>query len=434
MELSELENRRIALVKEMSKNSVAILSSANRNYRTKDVENPYRQDSDFLYLTGISEPNLINIIYEDLGKVCSILFRNNTSDHEKIWDGKRLDNNEILEKYGFTHIFDYDNYEEKLLLHILGNDTLYMESGLNNELDEFISIQKKIIPLTESPGTPAYKKFPQNIVGLDSVTKKLRLIKSNYEISLIREAAKVSIQGHEVAMKKAKPGIYEYELDAEIKYIFNKNNMHFAYMSIVGGGNNACTLHYVKNSDILRDNDLVLIDAAAECEGYASDITRTFPVNGKFTEEQSKIYDIVLEAQEKAIEFVKPGVTWDQVHEITIKIIVSGLIRLEILSGDINEIIDSELYKDFFMHKTGHWLGLDVHDVGIYENKLFEPGMVITVEPGIYINSSNKNVLKKWRGIGIRIEDDVLITKNGNEVLTKDLVKKRNEIETLCSH
>ena len=430
MILNELNKRRKALVAEIPINSVAILSSANRNYRSRDVENPYRQDSDFLYMTGISEPSLLNIIYEENGKIFSILFRDNTTEEEKIWNGERLSNSQISEKYGFTEIYNYEGCHKKLLDFINNKETIYIENGLNNELDRFIAEQIS----NSSQNNRSHSLFPKRIVALHSITQKLRLVKSDYEISLIKEAAKVSIKGHERAMKKSKPGLYEYELDAEIRYIFNKNNMDCAYMSIVGSGNNACTLHYINNNDILKDENLVLIDAAAECEGYASDITRTFPVNGKFTEEQSKIYDIVLEAQEKAIEFVKPGVTWDQVHEITIKIIVSGLIRLEILSGDIDEIIDSELYKDFFMHKTGHWLGLDVHDVGIYENKLFEPGMVITVEPGIYIDSSNKNVLEKWRGIGIRIEDDVLITKNGNEVLTKDLVKKRNEIETVCSH
>jgi len=428
MELSEIENRRIALVKEMYKDSVAILSSANRNYRTKDVENPYRQDSDFLYLTGISEPNLINIIYENSGKVNSILFRNNTSDHEKIWDGKRLDNNEILKEHGFTEIYDYDDYKEKILEFIINKDSLYIESGLNVELDSFISHN-----ISKSVKNNRKKcLFPKKIVALHSITKKLRLIKSDYEINLIREAARVSIKAHKAAMKKSKPGIYEYELDAEIKYIFNKNNMHYAYMSIVGGGNNACTLHYVKNNDILRDNDLVLIDAAAENQGYASDITRTFPVNGKFTKEQALIYDLVLNAQEKAIDFIKPGVTWEKVHKITVEEISKGLIDLNLLQDNLDNVIKNELYKDFFMHKTGHWLGLDVHDVGEYENIIFKPGMVITIEPGIYINSANMNVLDKWRGIGIRIEDDVLVTEDGNEVITSDLVKKRNEIEVLC--
>tara|TARA_B110000008_G_C16767481_1_gene483205 strand:- start:203 stop:829 length:627 start_codon:yes stop_codon:yes gene_type:complete len=204
-------------------------------------------------------------------------------------------------------------------------------------------------------------------------------------------------------------------------------------MSIVGGGNNACTLHYIKNNNLLKDQDLVLIDAAAENQGYASDITRTFPVNGKYTKEQALVYDVVLNAQEKAIEFIKPGVTWDQVHKITVEEIAKGLVVLGLVPNDIERVVDEELYKDFFMHKTGHWLGLDVHDVGEYENILFEPGMVITVEPGIYINSLNENIPKKWRGIGIRIEDDVLITKNGNEVITKKLPKKRHEIEVICN-
>ena len=429
MELSELKNRRMALIKEMPKNSIAILSAADRNYRSRDVENPYRQNSDFLYMTGLSEPNLINIIYEEEDIVYSVLFRNNTTEHEKIWDGSRLDNTEVMETYGFTEIQSYNDYAEKILSYILNKDSLYIESGLNDELDAFISDQ---ISISGKNNRKNYV-FPKKIVALHSVTQKLRLIKSNYEIGLIKEAAKVSIIGHEKAMQKAKPGLYEYELDAEIKYIFNKNNMHFAYMSIVGGGNNACTLHYIKNNNLLKDQDLVLIDAAAENQGYASDITRTFPVNGKYTKEQALVYDVVLNAQEKAIEFIKPGVTWDQVHKITIEEIAKGLVVLGLVPNDIERVVDEELYKDFFMHKTGHWLGLDVHDVGEYENILFEPGMVITVEPGIYINSLNENIPKKWRGIGIRIEDDVLITKNGNEVITKKLPKKRHEIEVICN-
>ena len=429
MELSELKNRRMALIKEMPKNSIAILSAADRNYRSRDVENPYRQNSDFLYMTGLSEPNLINIIYEEEDIVYSVLFRNNTTEHEKIWDGSRLDNTEVMETYGFTEIQSYNDYAEKILSYILNKDSLYIESGLNDELDAFISDQ---ISISGKNNRKNYV-FPKKIVALHSVTQKLRLIKSNYEIGLIKEAAKVSIIGHEKAMKKAKPGLYEYELDAEIKYIFNKNNMHFAYMSIVGGGNNACTLHYIKNNNLLKDQDLVLIDAAAENQGYASDITRTFPVNGKYTKEQALVYDVVLNAQEKAIEFIKPGVTWDQVHKITIEEIAKGLVVLGLVPNDIERVVDEELYKDFFMHKTGHWLGLDVHDVSEYENILFEPGMVITVEPGIYINSLNENIPKKWRGIGIRIEDDVLITKNGNEVITKKLPKKRHEIEVICN-
>jgi len=423
MDLKELKRRRIALANEMQRNSVAILSSASKNFRTKDVENPYRQHSDFLYLAGLNEPNLINIVFKENDEVISILFRDNTSDHEKVWEGKRLDNSEIKEKYGFSEIYNMSNYEDKIVNYIRQKETIYIEQGLNIKLDHII-MQK-------------LKKFSENcqkaIIPLNSITQKLRLIKSDYEINMIKGAAKVSIQAHKEAMKKSKPGIYEYELDAEIKYVFNKNNMHFAYMSIVGGGNNACTLHYIKNDSLLKDKDLVLIDAAAENNGYASDITRTFPVNGKFTKEQSLIYDIVLKAQEKTIEFIRPGITWNDVHQTTVNEISKGLIELDLLKDNFENVIKKESYKEFFMHRTGHWLGLDVHDVGEYENILFEPGMVITVEPGIYINESNESIPKKWRGIGVRIEDDVLITKGGNEVITKDLAKERNEIEALCS-
>tara|TARA_B110000091_G_scaffold12452_1_gene12017 strand:- start:35 stop:1336 length:1302 start_codon:yes stop_codon:yes gene_type:complete len=429
MKFEELKNRREALLSIMPEKSIAILSSAYRNFRTKDVENPYRQNSDFLYMTGINEPNLLNMIYREGGKNHSILFRNNTTDHEKVWEGIRLDNNEILERYGFTEIHNYDEYQEKISSFLEKKENIYIDDGINKELDMFLSSKLPDIGNNKQVNS----LFPKNKIALSTIIHKMRLVKSDYEIELMKNAAQVSILAHEQAMKKSKPGIYEYELDAEIKYIFNKHNMHFAYMSIVGGGDNACTLHYIKNNHLLKNNELVLIDAAAENKGYASDITRTFPVNGKFTQEQALIYDIVLSAQEKAIEFLRPGVTWDKVHEISVKEISQGLINLSILPDDIEIVINDGLYKEFFMHKTGHWIGLDVHDVGDYEGILFEPGMVITVEPGIYISSSNKNVEKKWRGIGVRIEDDVLITNNGCEVITKKLAKKIDEVEAICS-
>ena len=429
MKFEELKNRREALLSIMPEKSIAILSSAYRNFRTKDVENPYRQNSDFLYMAGINEPNLLNVIYREGGKNHVILFRNNTTDHEKVWEGIRLDNNEILETHGFTEIHNYDEYQEKISSFLEKKENIYMDDGINKELDMFLS--SKLPDIGNSKQVSSL--FPKNKIALSTIIHKMRLVKSDYEIELMKNAAQVSILAHEQAMKKSKPGIYEYELDAEIKYIFNKHNMHFAYMSIVGGGDNACTLHYIKNNHLLKNNELVLIDAAAENKGYASDITRTFPVNGKFTQEQALIYDIVLSAQEKAIEFLRPGVTWDKVHEISVKEISQGLINLSILPDDIEMVINDGLYKEFFMHKTGHWIGLDVHDVGDYEGILFQPGMVITVEPGIYISSSNKNVEKKWRGIGVRIEDDVLITSNGCEVITKKLAKKRDEVEAICS-
>ena len=429
MELNELKRRRLALISRMPRNSVAILSSANKNYRTKDVENPYRQNSDFLYITGLSEPNLINLIFKENEKINSILFRDNTSEYEMVWDGTRIDNDTVQKIYDFTEVHRYNDYKDKILDFIKNKDSLFIESGLNNELDSFIQEQIS----NSGKNNRKNSSFPNQIIALHSLTQNLRLIKSKYEIKLIKDAAKVSIKAHKEAMKKSKPGMYEYELDAEIKYIFNKNNMHYAYMSIVGSGNNACTLHYVKNESLLKDKDLVLIDAAAENQGYASDITRTFPVNGKFTKEQAEIYDIVLRSQEKAIEFIKPGVTWDEVHKVTVSEISKGLIELNLLTDKYEDVIKNESYKDFFMHKTGHWLGLDVHDVGEYENILFKPGMVITVEPGIYINYLNNNVDEKWKGIGIRIEDDVLVTENGSEVITLDLPKSRHEIESLCN-
>ena len=260
MDLNELKTRRISLISMMPNNSIAILSSANKNYRTRDVENPYRQNSDFLYLTGISEPNLTCVIFKEENIPNIILFRNNTSAHEKVWEGERSDNKHVKELYGFTQVYNYEDYENRILSFLSGKDRLFIESGVNSELDDFIKKQTK----NSSQNNRRNYSFPKNIIALHSITQKLRLIKSEYEIKMIKDAAKVSIKAHKLAMKKSKPGMYEYELDAEIKYIFNKNNMHMAYMSIVGGGKNACTLHYVKNNCKLKDNDLVLIDAAAE--------------------------------------------------------------------------------------------------------------------------------------------------------------------------
>ena len=301
MDLNELKNRRLALISLMHSDSIAILSSADKNFRTKDVENPYRQHSDFLYMAGLTEPNLICLLIKGNNKWKSILFRDNTSEHEKIWEGDRLDNEQISEKYDFPEIYNTSDCKDKISNYIKNKKVIYVEKGLNVVIDNLV-----LKELEKSE-----KDTQKEVAPLNLITQKLRLIKSNYEIKMIRDAAKVSIKAHKAAMKKSRPGIYEYELDAEIKYVFNKNNMHFAYMSIVGSGNNACILHYIKNDSVLKNKDLVLIDAAAENNGYASDITRTFPVNGKFTKEQSQIYDIVLNAQEKAINFIKPGVTWN---------------------------------------------------------------------------------------------------------------------------
>jgi Xaa-Pro aminopeptidase len=279
---------------------------------------------------------------------------------------------------------------------------------------------------------------PGEFLMLDHLLHELRLIKSTGEIKLMQQAAKISAEGHKRAMAYCRPGIKEYELEAELLYAFTRNGSRApAYTSIVAAGDNACILHYIENDAEVKAGDLVLIDAGCEYDHYASDITRTFPANGKFSPEQKAIYNIVLKAQLAAIEAIRPGVPWDEPHNISVKIITQGLVRLGILKGRPSQLIKSEAYKDFYMHRIGHWIGMDVHDVGDYKIdddwRLLEPGMVTTVEPGIYISPSNRKVPKKWRGIGVRIEDDVLITRNGNKVLSAGIPKTVQEIESFMA-
>jgi Xaa-Pro aminopeptidase len=273
---------------------------------------------------------------------------------------------------------------------------------------------------------------------LDHLLHEMRLVKSKTELNLMKKSGQIAVAAHKRAMQVCKPGINEYELEAEYLYEFARNGSRApAYNSIVAGGDNACILHYIENNQTLLDGDLVLIDAGCEYEYYASDITRTFPVNGKFRPEQKAIYEVVLEAQLEAIKTIKPGAHWDDPHICTVEVITAGLVELGILKGKVESLIKKAAYRDFYMHRAGHWLGMDVHDVGDYKIegnwRLLEPGMVMTVEPGIYISPNNTKVDKKWRGIGIRIEDDVAVTRKGNEILTSGLAKTVEEIESFMA-
>ena len=277
---------------------------------------------------------------------------------------------------------------------------------------------------------------PGEFLDLDHFLSEQRLFKSAAELRLMRRAGEISAAAHVRAMEYCRPGVFEYQLEAEILHEFAINGARSpAYSSIVGGGVNGCILHYVENNAVLKDGDLVLIDAGGELDGYAADITRTFPVNGRFSDEQRALYEIVLEAQHQAIKAVRPGNHWNEPHEATVKVITQGLIDLGLLDGELEEMIELESYRPFYMHRAGHWLGLDVHDVGDYkvvdEWRELEAGMVLTVEPGIYVAASNHNVAKKWRGIGIRIEDNVVVTRSGRQVLTAGVPKAINEIELL---
>ncbi|MEC7885871.1 MAG: aminopeptidase P N-terminal domain-containing protein [Pseudomonadota bacterium] len=427
--LKELTKRRGNLFKEMKNNSAAIFLSARKVFRNKDVEYNFHQNSDFLYMCGINEPDNIVIFVKKNNTEKSYLWKKIRTDLEKTWEGSGLENQDIIENYGFTEIDSIENIYNCIDSMLSDISTIYFDIGTKT------TFESRLLDLIKNSREENRKdkNIQKEVLSLGLIIHKLRLRKSPFEIDRIKEAVKVSSIAHEMCMKKTKPGLYEYEISAELSYIFNKKNMTTAYPSIVASGANACVLHYTNNNSRLNDNDLLLIDAAAENEGYSSDITRTFPINGKFSAEQSLLYEIVLNAQKKSINEVKPGSSWEKVHSVCIYEITCGLMEIGILSGNIDQLISSEAYKDYYMHKTGHWLGLDVHDVGEYKNVIFEPGMVMTIEPGIYVSENNELVDSKWRGIGIRIEDDILVTDSSNDVISSNLVKELSDIEDLCS-
>ncbi len=428
----EFARRRKALIEHMEPNSIAILPAATEKVRNRDAHYAYRQDSDFFYLSGFPEPEAVLVIVPEREHGETILFCREKNREREIWDGYRAGQEGACEQYGADDAFPIGDIDDILPGLIEGRDRVYYSMGKDQQFDQQVmtwinSIREKV----RSGATP-----PGEFLNLDHIIHDLRLFKSAAEVRVMRKAAEISAAAHSKAMQTSASGQYEYELEAEIQHHFMKSGSRSpAYTSIVGSGDNACILHYIENTRQTKDGDLVLIDAGCELEHYASDITRTFPVNGKFSDEQKAVYQIVLDAQAAAMEVAKPGFHWNDPHEASVKTITQGLIDLGLLNGELDELIESEAYKPFYMHRIGHWLGMDVHDVGDYkiegEWRLLEPGMVMTVEPGIYISPDDESVAKKWRGIGIRIEDDVLITKEGNDVLSKDVPKEIVDIENL---
>ena len=362
----------------------------------------------------------------------SILFCRDKDETREIWDGFRAGPEGVCENFGADDAFPITDIDEILPGMLEGKDRVYYAVGKDQQFDthlmEWVNNIRRRARAGASP--------PAEFVDLDHLLHELRLFKSATEIKVMHQAGKVAARAHVRAMKACKPGMHEYQLQAEIEHEFSMAGASFpAYSSIVGGGANGCILHYIENSAQLKDGDLVLIDAGCELNAYASDITRTFPVNGTFTPEQKAIYEIVLDAQYAAIDATVAGNHWNEPHDITVRIITEGLKELGLMKGSVDELIEKQAYTDFYMHRAGHWLGMDVHDVGDYKVdhqwRLMEPGMVMTVEPGIYIAADNRKVAKKWRGIGIRIEDNVAITRQGHKVLTADAPKTVADIEHL---
>ncbi len=431
MNRAEFARRRKRLLEMMGEGSIAILPARPVCKRNRDNEYPYRPDSDFWYLSGFPEPDSVLVLIPGRQHGEYILFCRERDPKLEQWNGSLAGQQGAVEIYGADDSFPIDDIDDILPGLLENRSQVYYTMGREPAFD-----QKLIGWINRLRGKArAGVHAPDNIIALDHLLHEMRLIKSKAEIRLMRRAAQVTAQAHRRAMKVCRPGLYEYQLEAELQHEFTWNGCRFpAYSSIVAGGKNACVLHYTANSDRLRNNDLLLIDAGAEYQYYAADITRTFPVNGKFRRVQKALYEVVLAAQEAAIEQVRPGNHWNAPHEAAVEVITEGLVALGLLRGRVGTLLKKEAYKPFFMHRTGHWLGMDVHDVGEYKIgeswRVLEPGMVMTVEPGIYIPAGSK-VDRKWWNIGIRIEDDILVTREGHEVLTADAPKTVEAIEAL---
>ena len=425
-------DRRSKLGAMLPKNSAVVIAGAAVQYRNADSSHAFRQDSNFWYLTGFNEPeSTLVLLINESKDVQSIAFVPKKDALKEIWDGYRAGPNGAVKDHGFDLAFDNTEIDEKLPDLLAGYNQVFYPVGKSQKLDA------DVIDWIKTARSKDRHSSPIDIADASSKIGNERLIKDKDEIEIMKKACQISAEAHVEAMKFVKPGMNEQELEAFYQYQFSKRGGRFAaYTPIVAGGENACVLHYVENSKALKDGDLVLVDAGCEFELYASDITRTYPINGKFTAAQLAIYEVVLEAQQKSIEAVTVNNNVMDSQIISEKVITQGLIDLGILNGSMEELHETGAFKDFYMHKIGHWLGIDVHDAGDYtedgEYMKFKPGMVTTVEPGIYI-SSTANVKDQWKGIGIRIEDNILVTTKGNQNLTDIVPSNPNEIEALMA-
>ncbi len=429
----EFAKRRLQLMEIAGDDSVIILRAAAQKIRNNDVGYPYRQNSDFLYLSGFSEPEAMMVLLPEGKGGQSILFCRERDPHREMWDGLMTGTEGAVEQFGFDEAFPISEMEKRLPRLLRGCERIYYDLGRDSDFDQLL------IGWMNEFRAKTRKKFlaPDEIIALDHSLHEMRLFKSRTEITVMRKSARIAATAHQRAMQVCKPGMNEAEIHAELLQIFTRNQCEASYIPIVGGGANACVLHYISNRDLLNDGDLLLIDAGAEYDGYASDITRTFPVNGKFSGPQKDLYQVVLAAQLKAIDETRAGNPWEHVHETAVRVATEGMLELGILKGSLEEALEEEYFKDYYVHNTGHWLGLDVHDVGEYEidghSRVLEPGMVLTVEPGIYIPKSATAVDEIWRGMGIRIEDNVVVTRGEADILTSDICKTIEDIEAMMA-
>lgn len=429
---AEFKARREQLMHQMGKDSIALLFAAPEYVRSGDSHYTYRQNSNFYYLTGFDEPYAVAVFVPGRSEGEFIFFNQSNNLDLEIWIGKRIGQEGACRDYGANEAYPIEQLNDMMPKLMEGKQTLYFGFGVSDEWDKQVAGWLNQIRRGVRSGLGA----PEQVININQLLHEMRLIKSQSEIALMRHVAQLSAQAHIEAMKICQRAKYEYQVEAAMWHHLAMNGCRsWAYDPIVGGGGNTCVLHYGRNDAPLKSGDLLLVDAGGEYQCYAADITRTYPVNGQFSPEQKALYELVLRSQKMAIESIKPGVAWNKSQAIIVQVLTEGLVDLGILKGSVNELIEKEAYTQFYMHKSGHWLGIDVHDVGAYrldnEWRLLKAGMVLTVEPGLYIKAHSKNVDPRWWNMGIRIEDDVLVTENGYEVLSKHVPKEVNEIEIL---
>jgi Xaa-Pro aminopeptidase len=430
----EFSRRRRQLMRMMGRNSIAIIPTATEQLRNRDVEFPFRADSDFYYLTGFHEPDAVAVLIPGRPHGEYLLFCRERDPAMETWNGLRAGTRGAVDSFDADDAFPVGDIDEILPGLMESCDRVFYTMGSRPQFDR--RVMEWINRLRE--GVRTGMRTPDKFVSLEHLLHDMRLYKSRSEIRVMRTAAKVACRAHKRAMQYCRPGLYEYEIDAELQHEFRRAGMVPAYSSIVGGGANGCILHYTENSAPLNDGDLLLIDAGAEYDCYASDVTRTFPVNGRFSEPQKELYEVVLAAQTAAIKKVRAGNHWNAPHAAAVRVLTRGLVKLGILKGKPADLIRKEAYRRFYMHRTGHWLGMDVHDVGDYKVggawRELEPGMVLTVEPGLYIPAGTRGVARKWWNTGIRIEDDVLVTRDEPDVLSAAAPRTVAEIEAVMTH
>ncbi|ELY4156690.1 Xaa-Pro aminopeptidase [Cronobacter turicensis] len=433
MTQQEFLRRRQALLAKMAPASAALIFAAPEATRSADSEYPYRQSSDFWYFTGFNEPEAVLVLIKsDETHSHSVIFNRLRDKTAEIWFGRRLGQEAAPAKLGVDRALAFNEIDDQLYQLLNGLDMVYHAQGEYPYADAivFTALDKLRRGARQNLSAPA------TLTDWRPWVHEMRLFKSPEELAVMRRAGEISALAHIRAMQTCRPGMYEYQLEGEILHEFTRHGARFpSYNTIVGGGENGCILHYTENESQLRDGDLVLIDAGCEYKGYAGDITRTFPVNGKFTPAQRAVYDIVLESLETALRLFRPGTSIQDVTGDVVRVMVKGLVGLGILKGDVEQLVAENAHRPYFMHGLSHWLGLDVHDVGFYgpdRSRILAPGMVITVEPGLYI-APDADVPEEYRGIGIRIEDDIVITETGNENLTASVVKSADDIEALMA-